>query len=281
MSSSSLRRASEGEQEQAMTNSSAEQPTEQAADTEREQYTIDELAAHTRIPSRTIRFYQSNGALARPEIKGRVAYYGPEHVERLHLIGKLQDRGLRIKAIRALVEKIDKGELALGEWLGLEAQLQSSWLNEQAQVMTEQELSDVVADGRPGLVAELVRHKIVEKQGNAYLVSSPALLHAMIRLEKAGIDVGTAQASHELVRKHVGKLSDDLGSFFMKHAGQGFGRSVAADDLAQAFEAFRPMSMELIQVVFAQEMERVLSQILQSGQVTKVALKRKTKSKER
>ena len=49
-------------------------------------YTIDQLAAHTGVPSRTIRFYQSRGALPAPVRRGRKAYYGPTHVERLELI---------------------------------------------------------------------------------------------------------------------------------------------------------------------------------------------------
>src|ERR1700736_252629 len=44
-------------------------------------YTIDQLAAVTSVPSRTIRFYQAQGALPRPHRVGRVAHYGPEHVE--------------------------------------------------------------------------------------------------------------------------------------------------------------------------------------------------------
>ena len=45
----------------------------------------------------------ASGALMPPEIRGRVAYYGPAHVERLKLIAQLQDRGLRIDAIRDLL----------------------------------------------------------------------------------------------------------------------------------------------------------------------------------
>ena len=66
---------------------------------EAREYTIDELAAATRVPSRTIRFYQQAGALPKPQIRGRVAFYGDEHVERLKLVADLQDRGLRMKAI--------------------------------------------------------------------------------------------------------------------------------------------------------------------------------------
>ena len=94
-------------------------------------YTIDELAAASHVPSRTIRFYQSRGALMPPEIRGRVAYYGPAHVERLELIAQLQDRGLRIDAIRDLLASIDRGELDLAEWLGVEQQVQAPWANDQ------------------------------------------------------------------------------------------------------------------------------------------------------
>src|SRR5579864_6298655 len=86
-------------------------------------YTIDELAAAAKVPSRTIRFYQSRGALMPPEIRGRVAYYGGAHLERLKLIAQLQDRGLRIDAIRDLLTSIDRGEVDLAEWLGVEQQV--------------------------------------------------------------------------------------------------------------------------------------------------------------
>ena len=94
--------------------------------------TIDELAAATGVPTRTVRFYQARGALMRPEIRGRVAFYGDAHVERLRLIAQLQDRGLRIDAIRDLVAGIDRGELDLAEWLGLEREVQAPWADDQA-----------------------------------------------------------------------------------------------------------------------------------------------------
>ena len=87
--------------------------------TDAPEYTIDELAALTRVPTRTIRFYQTHRALMPPVIRGRVAYYGPAHRERLERIAQLQDRGLRITAIRDLLGSIDRGEVGLAEWLAL------------------------------------------------------------------------------------------------------------------------------------------------------------------
>src|SRR5687767_13869359 len=113
------------------------------------EYTIDELAAVSRVSSRTIRFYQSAGALPKPQIKGRVAYYGPEHLERLKLVAELQDRGLQIKAIGELVGQMEKGELDLTEWLGLEAQLQAPWAEDVARVVDEAELHRLIGGKRP------------------------------------------------------------------------------------------------------------------------------------
>ncbi len=100
-------------------------PTEDKAAPSPAEHTIDEIATVARVPSRTIRFYQARGALMPPEIRGRLAYYGEKHVERLRLIAQLQDRGLSINAIRDLLSSIDKGETDLAEWLGVETALQS------------------------------------------------------------------------------------------------------------------------------------------------------------
>src|SRR5215469_10785844 len=114
------------------------------AEPEPGEYTIDDLASASRLPSRTIRFYQSRGALMSPEIRGRVAYYGTPHLERLKLIAQLQDRGLRIDAIRDLLSSIDRGEVDLAEWLGVEQQVQAPWANDQPRTLTEEGLYELV-----------------------------------------------------------------------------------------------------------------------------------------
>ena len=113
----------------------------------REPATIDELTTRTGVPSRTIRFYQSAGALPPPTKVGRIGFYGPEHAERLELIGRLQDRGLRMRAIKDLVDRIDRGELVLDEWLGLGEQLQSAWVDDGPRLMSGAELSDAARRG--------------------------------------------------------------------------------------------------------------------------------------
>lgn len=229
------------------------------------EYTIDELAAASQVPSRTIRFYQSKGVLPRPEVRGRVAYYGAAHVERLRLIASLQDRGLRIDGIRELVSRIDKGELDVNEWLGLEAQLQAPWANDQPRTVTEAELREITGGDRPGLVASLLRAGLVQRHGDVLLLRSPALLSVAMRLDGAGVDLEIARGAEAILRKHLGRAADELGKYFFEHAREGFGRSAAGQDITAVFEALRPMGLEAVRVVFGQEVERVLRQLVESG----------------
>jgi DNA-binding transcriptional MerR regulator len=230
-------------------------------------YTIDELASAARVPSRTIRFYQSRGALMPPEIRGRVAYYGPAHVERLKLIAQLQDRGLRIDAIGDLLASIDRGEMDLAEWLGVEQQVQAPWANDQPRTVTEEELYELAGTRRPGVLADLVRTRLVERHRDVYLVRSPALLGIAMKLEAAGIDLETASLASALVRKHLSRLSEDVVSLFMKRAGDG---EIAAKDLGHVFESLRPLGTEAVRVIFGRAMERELRKLYESGKMAKL-----------
>ncbi len=238
------------------------------------EYTIDELASVSRVPSRTIRFYQSEGALPKPTIKGRVAYYGQAHVERLAQITALQDRGLQIRAIRDVLTRAEKGEFSLQEWLGSHDQLSSPWAGDRPKVMTEAELQAELAGRRPGLVGELSRMGAIERRGDSYLVESPALLGLALRLDRVGMPLETVAGAFRILHKQLGRLADDLASYFIKNA-DAFG-----DDVDEAYNELRPVSLEAVRVVFAREMERTLRKATESG-ATAVFTRRKRTTKKK
>jgi DNA-binding transcriptional MerR regulator len=246
------------------------------AEPDRDEYTIDELASVSRLPSRTIRFYQSRGALMPPEIRGRVAYYGQAHVERLKLIAQLQDRGLRIDAIRDVLASIDRGELDLAEWLGVEQQVQAPWANDQARTVTEEELYEIAGTRRPGLIADLVRTRLALRHGDVFLVRSPALLSIAMKLEAAGIDLEMAAKASALVRKYVTKAAADLVELFVKLADEG---ELAPRDVGQLFQTVRPLGMEAVRVIFGRAMERELRKLYESGRVAKMPGAKKSKKR--
>jgi DNA-binding transcriptional MerR regulator len=238
-----------------------------SSETELLEYTIDELTAAARLPSRTIRFYQSRGALMPPEIRGRVAYYGRAHLDRLKLIAQLQDRGLRIDAIRDLLASIDRGEVDLAEWLGVEQQIQTPWANDRPRTVTERELYELAGTDRPGLVADLLRVGMLERHGEVYLVRSPALLSIAMKLELAGVDLRTAARAQEIVNKHIRRAATELVELFVQRASDG---ALAPKELGKFFESLRPLGTEAVRLIFARSMESRLRELYESGLIAKI-----------
>ena len=62
--------------------------------------TIGELAQHSGVTRRTIRYYVEIGLLPPPSGPGKAAVYGEEHLERLESIKKLQSMRLSLEEIR-------------------------------------------------------------------------------------------------------------------------------------------------------------------------------------
>lgn len=77
---------------------------------------MKDLEACTGVSRETIRFYIREGMLPEPERPRRnVAWYGPDHVERVRAIKRLQaERQLPLGAIRDLLDRADVRALAEG-----------------------------------------------------------------------------------------------------------------------------------------------------------------------
>src|SRR5919107_2128918 len=68
------------------------------------QLTIEGLAHETGLSVRNLRSHQARGLLPPPEVRGRIGYYGPEHIERIRLIQELQGEGMKLDGIKRLLE---------------------------------------------------------------------------------------------------------------------------------------------------------------------------------
>ena len=63
--------------------------------------TIDDLARAVGLSVRNVRSHQARGLLPPPEVRGRIGYYGPEHVAGLRLIQELQGEGMKLDGHQA------------------------------------------------------------------------------------------------------------------------------------------------------------------------------------
>ncbi len=230
--------------------------------------TIDQLSAASGVPSRTIRYYQTKGVLPHPSRRSRSSSYGPEHVERLRLIGELQDRGLRLDAIRDVVRQFSEGGDSIQGWLGLGDRLRTTWADQEPELLTRDELLERL--GRPArtAIADLERAGMITPAADhpdTYIVTAPALLEINRRLGDAGIDLPTALGAERIVRRRLSKLADEMVDHFSERAGKGFAASNTPGDLARASDALRVLGLEAVQLMFTQEMQRALSQFVKRG----------------
>ncbi len=234
-------------------------------------YTIDALAAAAGLPTRTVRLYQSVGVLHRPERQGRIAIYRDAHLERLRLIAKLQDRGLRLRAIRDALRHAERGELSFEDWLGLGEHLRTPWSEETPTLLSEAEVRQRLGERPAGFVAALVRADLLRRQGDGlppmYVVPSPGLLDISLKLYEAGVDVETGAEAAGLLRQRMQRAARDLLAHFVKHIGRGFGRTGSARDVGEALGALRALGAEAVRLVFAQEMERALRIAIERGDI--------------
>lgn len=232
-------------------------------------YTIDELAAATGVPSRTVRHYQWVRALPPPARKGRIALYREEHLQRLRLIAQLQDRGLHLRAIRDALRQAAHRRLSLEEWLGIGEHLGQPWSEETPLVLSEADLRQRLGNRPAGFVARLVRAGLLRRQGDhlaaAYVVRSPGLLDIGLRLHDAGVDIETGAEAAALIRKRMRRAAAEVVKHFAKRSGRGFARGRSAGDVGEALTALRSLGVEAVRVVFAQEMERALRIAMEKG----------------
>ena len=116
--------------------------------------TIDQLAEVTGLTVRNIRAYQSRRLLQAPEIRGRVGYYGQQHVARIELVQRLQGEGFNLQAITALVERGDAFVAGVEQLRrDLRAEAADGWIP-----MSEEE-QRLCEENSPGLHRALQAHR--------------------------------------------------------------------------------------------------------------------------
>lgn len=226
-----------------------------------EQLTLEQLSELSGVPARTIRYYQGEKLLDRPERDrkdARVARYGTRHVERLRLVGELRDRGLKLPAIRTLLQEGDASS-RVADWLGLDEQLRGSWGPDVPRLVTRDELAELTAETPPGTQGVLEESGLLVRQGDAWLLPAPSLLELCVQLIADGVDIDLVLDAGKILQRHLAKAADELVDLFVGATRAGFGRGSEPDVLVNAL---RPAAGDAARVIFAQQLERAIAALL-------------------
>ena len=74
-------------------------------------FDLAELSFQAGVSPRTVRYYIQQGLLPSPEARGPGAHYGPEHLDRIRLIKRLQHEHLPLAEIRRRLDDLDPDEI--------------------------------------------------------------------------------------------------------------------------------------------------------------------------
>src|SRR3954467_15912074 len=206
--------------------------------------TIDELARETGLTVRNVRSHHARGLLPPPEVRGRTGFYGPEHVERLRLILKLQSEGLKLDGIKRLLG--DDGERLL-------ALRRAGADTEAPEVLTAAELSERFGDAGH-LIAKAAKPGLLVPLGDGhYEVPSPALLAAAEEVVTRGVSLDHALDLIESVERHARAVSKDFVKLFMDDVIKPFADAGMPaerwEDLADSVEHVRPLAAQALLAV--------------------------------
>lgn len=224
--------------------------------------TVDEVASQTGLTVRTVRYYQSQGLLPAPDRVGREARYGEAHLERLRLITRLQDQGLRLTAIAELVRQGD----AAADWLGLTETLTTPWSDDRPALWSEDELSTRLTSTTSVSPDDLVRTGVVERRSDTnpvvYLVPSPGMFEIALQLSNLGLDLDVSARLRTLLQDRLRLLATDLVATFTDEVSLTLLADAGPADLVRLLEQLRPLTRRSVDLLFASEMERAQRELL-------------------
>ncbi|MEV0141995.1 MULTISPECIES: MerR family transcriptional regulator [Streptomyces] len=226
------------------------------------EYRIEDLAHASGATVRTIRAYQDRGLLPTPERRGRANVYRKAHLARLRQIADLLDRGYTLASIKELLEAWDAGR-GLGGVLGLVAEVQGPWTDEEADRITRTELDAKFGGAQDDeAIAEAVALGVLERipdKADEFLVPSPQELSVAVELHAAGVPLTAISGHLRELRGQVEHIASRFLEFTTEHVfARYLGHRPPTDaDAAEAtsmVRRLRPLAQQTVDAELARAM---------------------------
>ncbi|MGH3751978.1 MAG: MerR family transcriptional regulator [Pseudonocardiaceae bacterium] len=243
--------------------------------------TIDQLAARAGMTVRNVRSHASRGLLPPPQLRGRTAYYGTDHVARLQLIAGLQQQGFSLAAIEAVVQHAPAGsaEQALAFYRGILA----PWQPEDPLEMSYAEFAEWLGgEPQPATLDRLHAEGTLETLGRDRVrVTNPALLRAGAQAVCLGMPFDAVTALRPELLKHARAISELFVGLFRDTVWRDYvARGMPQGELSEVqgivgalqpvaaqalLAAFRSTMSEAVEAFVQEECERLAEEVEQNG----------------
>ncbi|SBU99279.1 Predicted transcriptional regulators [Streptomyces sp. Ncost-T6T-1] len=226
------------------------------------EYRIEDLAHASGATVRTIRAYQDRGLLPTPERRGRANVYREAHLARLRQIADLLDRGYTLASIKELLEAWDAGR-GLGGVLGLVAEVQGPWTDEEADRISRRELDERFGGRQDNeAIAEAVELGVLERvpgRDDEFLVPSPQELSVAAELYAAGVPLTAISGHLRELRGQVEHIASRFLEFttehvFARYLGHRPPTEADAAEAASLVRRLRPLAQQTVDAELARAM---------------------------
>jgi DNA-binding transcriptional MerR regulator len=237
--------------------------------------TIEELAARSGMTVRNIRSHRARGLLPAPEVRDRVGYYGPEHLDRLRMIQDLQSDGFNLKGIeRLLSHNLGPAE----QFLSFKREI-DEFDREPPQTFTRAELAERFGTEIDDALKRAVdAGALVAIDEDRYEAPFPSLLDAAEGVLATGVPLDHALAVIEKVASRCRSVSHEFVRLFMQDIWKPFEEDGYPEErwpeVREALDRLRPLSLQALVAVYRMTMSDAVERAF--GKQLERMAKRKT-----
>lgn len=227
-----------------------------------DELTVDNLAARAGVTVRTVRFYSSRGLLPPPRLRGRVGFYGTDHLVRLELIRDLQTLGFTLSAIERHLRRVPAD--ATPQDLALRRALLAPWTDDQCEDLDRHEL-----DRRAGTrlddnrLAQLGALGIVERvDGHRVRLRRPAMLSVGLRILDLDLPREMLVQAMDIVEQHTTEVAVELHELFAANVLRPFRERGRPDDERERVRATADQLRTLTVQVLVNGFQRAVNDVI-------------------
>ncbi|MDT2008499.1 MerR family transcriptional regulator [Rhodococcus opacus] len=232
------------------------------------EFRIDDLAREARVSVRNVRVYQDRGLLPPPRKQGRTGWYTESHLARLHLIGRMLDRGYTFATISELLTAAHYG-LQVKDVLETDDPGTRWTKRRRATRLTMAELRRMFgAQTTDANIARGTELGVLVPAGEDYSVNNPRLVEAAQLLVDAGIPLEDVLEQTAAVRQGLSDVAARFVAVVADRYLAAEGEPLELDegtvsDIAQLVDRMRPLAHDAVQSLFEEAMEEQISQALE------------------
>jgi DNA-binding transcriptional MerR regulator len=237
-------------------------PVSSDSASEREEFTVDTLAARAGMTVRNVRAYASRGLIEAPRLVGRTGYYTNDHLQRLRLIRELIERGYTLSAVERAVSRSSGASAA--HTLDLLRLLDEPHHDAEPEVMSRDALAALAGVSRDdALIVALGEFNLVEwlDDENVRLLQ-PTVVRAGAAAVALGLDPQTVISLFPLLSDNLREIADAFVTGVASEIFQPFlDAGMPEDDwprILESIESLLPVASQVTLSIFRNQLSEAI-----------------------